>query len=89
MFFSIFLFCAKRAWTKEKNCFSVPLSGKYSLGFLGLNPSTPKGYQNIRMDLKVKTAEENLDRLRGFTQFSPVYSTLTNGTPVEINIESK
>lgn len=66
------------------------LEGELDLnGFLGLNPETPKGYQKIRMDIKVKTADENLDKLRGFAQFSPVYSTLTNGTPVEINIQSK
>ena len=58
-------------------------------GFLGLNPDTPKGYQGIRMDVKVKTAEGNLDKLRELTQFSPVYSTLTNGVPVEINIQKK
>ncbi len=58
-------------------------------GFLGLNPDTPKGYQSIRMDIKVKTAEENLDQLRAFAEFSPVYNTLTNGTLVEINIQSK
>ena len=58
-------------------------------GFLGLNPDTPKGYQSIRMDIKVKTAEENLDKLRELTQFSPVYNSLINGTPVEINIQGK
>ncbi len=66
------------------------LEGELDLnGFLGLNPDTPKGYQSIRMDVEVKTAEENLDKLRGFVQFSPVFSTLTNGTPVEVNIQSK
>jgi uncharacterized OsmC-like protein len=58
-------------------------------GFLGLNPDTPKGYQGIRMDIKVKTAEENLEKLRGFVEYSPVYSTLTNGTPVEVKIQSE
>ena len=66
------------------------LEGELDLnGFLGLNPDTPKGYQNIRMDIEVATAKENLDKLRGFVQFSPVYSTLTNGTPVEVNIQRK
>ncbi len=46
-------------------------------------------YQNIRMDIKVKTAEANLDQLRALTEFSPVYNSLTKGTPVEINIQRK
>ena len=41
------------------------------------------------MDIKVKTAEQNLDRLKALAEFSPVYNTLINGTPVEINIQSK
>ena len=66
------------------------LEGKIDLnGFLGLNPNTPKGYQNIRMDIKVKTAEANLDQLRALIEFSPVYNSLTKGTPVEINIQRK
>ncbi len=65
------------------------LEGEMDLnGFLGLKPDTPKGYQKIRMDIKVKSAE-NLDKLRELAKFSPVYNTLTNGTPVEINIQSK
>ncbi len=40
------------------------------------------------MDIKVKTTE-NLDKLRELAKFSPVYNTLTNGTPVEINIQRK
>jgi uncharacterized OsmC-like protein len=58
-------------------------------GFLGLNPDTPKGYQGIKMEIKVKTAEENLDKLRAMVEFSPVYSTLTNGTPVDVKIQSR
>ena len=66
------------------------LKGEMDLnGFLGLNPDTPKGYQSIRMDIKVKTAEENFDQLKTLAQFSPVYNTLTNGVPVEINIQKK
>ena len=30
------------------------------------------GGQNIRMDIKVKTAEENLNQLKTLAQFSPV-----------------
>ncbi len=66
------------------------LEGELDLnGFLGLNPDTAKGYQAIRMDIKIKTAEENLDKLKALAVFSPVYNTLTNGAPVEINIERK
>ena len=39
LFLSIFLFCAKHAWTNEKNCFSVPRSAGSSRLGLGLNPT--------------------------------------------------
>jgi uncharacterized OsmC-like protein len=58
-------------------------------GFLGLNPKTPKGYTNIRVNFKVKTAEQNLDKLKALAEFSPVYNTLTNGANVDIDIQNK
>lgn len=56
-------------------------------GFLGLDPSVPKGYTNIRLSFKVDTDTDNLSKLRELAAFSPVYSTLTNGTNVEITID--
>ena len=58
-------------------------------GFLGLDPKIPKGYQNIRVRFKVKTAPENLPKLKALAEFSPVYNTLLHGTNVEIEIAPK
>lgn len=58
-------------------------------GFLGLDPSVPKGYTNIRVKFKVKTDPENLKRLKSLAEFSPVYNTITHGTKVDIEIEPK
>jgi uncharacterized OsmC-like protein len=58
-------------------------------GFLGLSSDVPKGYTDIRINFKVKTDEENTDKLKSLAEFSPVYNTLTNGTNVNIEIERK
>ncbi len=58
-------------------------------GFLGLDPDVPKGYTNIRVTFKVKTDEDNLQKLKELGEFSPVYHTLTNGTKVDIQVERK
>ncbi|MHC5163398.1 MAG: OsmC family protein, partial [Planctomycetota bacterium] len=56
-------------------------------GFFGLDPSVPKGFQNIRVTFKIKAAPEDIPRLREFAEFSPVYNTLTQGTNVDIRIQ--
>jgi uncharacterized OsmC-like protein len=56
-------------------------------GFLGLDSNVPKGYTNIRVKFRVKTDPENLKRLRSLAEFSPVYSTITQGAKVDIEIE--
>lgn len=58
-------------------------------GFLGLDENVPKGYKNIRINFKVKTAPQNIDKLKELAKFSPVYNTITNGADVEINIQPK
>ncbi|NLE38105.1 MAG: OsmC family protein [Pirellulaceae bacterium] len=58
-------------------------------GFLGLDPTVPKGYTNIRVKFRVKTDEANLNKLKSLAQLSPVYNTLTNGVKVDIQIEPK
>jgi uncharacterized OsmC-like protein len=57
-------------------------------GFFGL-ADVPKGYTAIRVKFKVKTAEENIEKLKSLAAFSPVYNTLINGTKVDIQIEPK
>jgi uncharacterized OsmC-like protein len=56
-------------------------------GFLGLDPGVPKGYTNIRVNFKVKTAPENVAKLEELAGFSPVYNTITNGANVDLRVE--
>ena len=58
-------------------------------GFLGLSPGVPKGFTNIRISLRVKSDVDDLEKLRGLAEMSPVYHTLVDGTNVEIAIEQK
>ena len=65
------------------------LEGDIALnGFLGLDPTMPKGYTDIRVRFKVKTDEGNLEKLRRLAEFSPVYNTITQGARVDIQVES-
>ena len=58
-------------------------------GYLGLSKDVPKGYTDIRIKFKVKSDEENTEKLKRLAEFSPVYNTLINGTNVDIEIERK
>jgi len=58
-------------------------------GFLGLDSNVPKGFTEIRVNFKVKTEPENLEKLHQLATFSPVYNTLIHSPTVIINIESK
>jgi uncharacterized OsmC-like protein len=55
-------------------------------GFLGLDPSVPKGYQNIRITFKIKAAPEDIPKLKELAEFSPVYNTITQSANVDIQI---
>jgi uncharacterized OsmC-like protein len=57
-------------------------------GFLGLSEDVPKGFTNIRLKFKVKTNEENSEKLKALAEYSPVYNTLIHGTNVGIEIET-
>jgi uncharacterized OsmC-like protein len=57
-------------------------------GFLGLTNQVPKGYQSIRVKLRVKS-EAEAQKLKELAAYSPVYNTLMNPTPVEIEIEKR
>lgn len=56
-------------------------------GYLGLANDVPKGYTEIRIKFKVKTDEDNMDRLKCLAQFSPVYNTIVNGANVDVQVE--
>jgi uncharacterized OsmC-like protein len=56
-------------------------------GFLGISNEVRRGYQNIRINFKVKTDAENIEKLKDLSRLSPVFDVTSNGTNVEVNIE--
>uniref|UniRef100_B8HSC6 OsmC family protein n=1 Tax=Cyanothece sp. (strain PCC 7425 / ATCC 29141) TaxID=395961 RepID=B8HSC6_CYAP4 len=58
-------------------------------GFLGLSKEVRKGYENIRVNFRVKTAAENLEKLKALSKLSPVFDVTSNGTKVDVQIESQ
>lgn len=58
-------------------------------GFLGLSNEVRRGYQNIRVNFKVKTDEANVEKLKALSKLSPVFDVTSNGTDVTVNIERK
>jgi len=58
-------------------------------GFLGLDDSVPKGFTDIRVNFRVKTAPENIDTLKQLSAYSPVFNTITQGANVDIRVEAK
>lgn len=56
-------------------------------GFLAISDKVRPGYQEIRVNFKVKTDIENVDRLKALTKLSPVYDVVSNGTSVKVHIE--
>jgi len=68
----------------------MDLEGDLDLrGFLGISKDVRNGYQAIRVNFRVKTDEQNLDRLKALSKLSPVYDVITNGTKVAITVERK
>ncbi len=58
-------------------------------GFFGISDDLRPGYQEIRVNFKVKTDLENVDTLKELTRLSPVYDVVSNGTRVIVQIEKK
>jgi len=56
-------------------------------GFLGLSRDVKRGYKNIRVKFRVKTAEENIEKLKALSKLSPVFNSVTEATRVDIDIE--
>jgi uncharacterized OsmC-like protein len=64
------------------------LEGEIDLhGFLGLSDQVRTGYQNIRVNFKVKT-DASAAAIRELCQFSPVYDIVSNPVPVSISVET-
>jgi hypothetical protein len=58
-------------------------------GFFGINEDVRPGYEEIRVNFKVKTDLENLETLKELIKLSPVYDVISNGTKVDVQIEIK
>jgi hypothetical protein len=58
-------------------------------GFFAISDEVRPGYQEIRVDFKVKTDLENVETLKELTRLSPVYDVVSNGTRVIVQIEKK
>lgn len=59
-------------------------------GFLDLSPDVRRGYQNIRMKLRIKAdvSDEQLQELSSLgPTFSPVYDSITRGVRVAVSAE--
>ncbi|HEY7403157.1 MAG TPA: OsmC family protein [Candidatus Angelobacter sp.] len=59
-------------------------------GFLGLDPSVRKGFQNIRMSFKIRAdvTDEQLEELgRLGPEFSPVFDSITRGVPITVQTQ--
>jgi hypothetical protein len=58
-------------------------------GFFEISDKVRPGYQEIRVNFKVMTDIENVDRLKDLTKLSPVYDVVSNGTRVKVQVERK
>jgi uncharacterized OsmC-like protein len=58
-------------------------------GFLGLSDEVRRGYREIRVNFKVKTDADNVERLKALSKLSPVFDVVSSGTCVTIEIERK
>ncbi len=59
-------------------------------GFLGLDEKVRRGFQEIRMNFKIKAdvPDEQLQELcKMARQYSPVFDSVTNGVPVRVTAE--
>ncbi len=57
-------------------------------GFFQVAEDVRPGYEEIRVNFKVETAEENLETLRSLVKLSPVYDVVSRGTRVVVDIEN-
>jgi uncharacterized OsmC-like protein len=63
------------------------LEGELDLrGLFGISSDVRPGFRNIRIDYSVKTDEKNLDKLKAFSKFSPVFDMTSNGTSIDVTM---
>ena len=58
-------------------------------GFFAIADEVRPGYEEIRVNFKVKTDLENLETLKELIKLSPVYDVVSHGTNVDVQIERK
>lgn len=58
-------------------------------GLLGINSEVRKGYQKIRVNFRIKSDTDDIEKLKELTTFSPILDVARNGTSVEVNIEKR
>ena len=58
-------------------------------GFFGISDEVRPGYEEIRVNFKVKTDDENVETLKELVKLSPVYDVVSSGTRVTVQIENK
>ena len=56
-------------------------------GFLGLSSEVRKGYHDVRVRMRVKSAAAP-ETLAKLAKFSPVYDIVANSLPVEVMVET-
>ena len=67
---------------------SSRLEGDLDLrGFLGLAPEVRKGYRQVRVNMRVKSAA-SAETLTELARFSPVHEMVSRALPVEVAIET-
>jgi uncharacterized OsmC-like protein len=57
-------------------------------GFLGLTPGVRKGFERIRVRVRVKS-DASAEQLRALMQDSPVYDVISNPVPIFLELEKK
>ena len=58
-------------------------------GFLAISDQVRPGFQEIRVNFKVKADLENLETLKELMRLSPVYDVVKNGSGVIVQVERK
>ena len=56
-------------------------------GFLGISNEVRRGFDNIRVKLRVKTDAANIEKLKALSKLSPVFDVTSNGTKVDVSID--
>lgn len=64
------------------------LSGDLDVrGFLGMSSNVRKGYQKIRMHMRIKT-DAPAETLRQLAEYSPVHDVVSRSVPVDLTVET-